>query len=116
MANEITVLEGRFDRTYKLVFLYPITTPVQLSGQNVVPTPSADLPETAKVILSQAEMDNLDNGLLAFEVTTFRAQPGLAGAALLARVREIYSSRKSLFDIFYDRKYAYIGTRVDAAA
>ena len=113
MANEITALE-RDGEGLTLLFLFPVATPVLVAGQNVVPTPSVDLPPLAAAVLTVAEKAARDAGTTLFEVLSFRAGGGLGGPALLARVRQLYQSRAATVAAEYSRRYQFAGNRFNA--
>lgn len=114
MANEITVLERTGRRTLRALFLYPIPTPKQVGGQNVVPTPSAGLPDIAQAVLAQAEKDALDAGTAAWDAVTFHPAANQTNQERLAALRRIYASRQADFDADYQRRYQFAGLRFDA--
>lgn len=115
MANEIIVMEQAADGLFELCFLYPIPSPIQINGSNVVVTPSAELPPIASAVMSAGEKTALDNGTAAFEPETFRRDPALTGGALLTKVQALYAQRKSEFDTRYAQRYEFAGDRFNAS-
>lgn len=115
MADEITALEGDGVGNYQLLFIYPIITPQQINGQNVVPTPSANLPQLASLILSQSQKASLDQGTSAFEVITLYAGNNLTNPQLVARGQSIYASRAAHYATRYAAIYKYAGAQIDAS-
>jgi hypothetical protein len=112
MANEITVLDGDANKEYRLLFLFPITSPAQVAGSNVVVTPSAELPPFAGQILTTQEKADLDGGSLAFEVLTFRKSSDLSSPELAAMARAKYATRKSAYLAEYAVRFAHLGVRI----
>lgn len=115
MANEIIVMEQDGQGTFLLCFLYTITTPKQIAGTNIVVTPSSQLPAIAAAVTSAGEKTALDNGTGAFEITSFRRDPALSGAELLAKVQAVYALRKAEFDARYSAQYEFAGNRYNAS-
>lgn len=113
MANEITALEGTGDNDYRILLLYPIATPKQVMGSNVIPTPSANLPSLGQQILTASEKAALDEGTLAFEVISFHKQPGMTNTQLAARAREIYAAKLTAFQSDYTKRYEFSGVRIN---
>ena len=113
MTNEITALEGTGNRRYQLLLLFPIVSPVQVAGANVVPNPSENLPEMAQTILAQGEKDTLDAGTAGFKTISFTADPSLSNPELVIRAREIYQAQKITFDVEYAERYKFAGVRID---
>lgn len=119
MANEIKGLDKR-DGAYRVLFLYPISTPqtyVDGSGAtvNVVPTPAPTEGEVRN-LLSDGEAAALDNGTAAWEVVTFRPDPTLTPAELLAKVRALYAGHETAFQAQYTERYEFYGGEWDATA
>ena len=112
MANEIVALEEQNGEIGAL-FLIPITTPKQVGGVNVVPTPSAGLPAIAAAVLTQGEKDALDAGTSLFVTRSFLRQ-GIAGAALLAKVQADYALAAAAENAAYNARYALAGNRYNA--
>lgn len=112
MAQEIVALEENGGEISAL-FLIPITTPKQVGGVNVIPTPSAGLPAIAAAVLTQGEKDALDAGTSLFEIRSFRRQ-GISGAALLAKVQAVYALAAAEANAAYNTRYALAGSRYDA--
>lgn len=110
MANEITVIE-QAGADLALVFLYPIATPLQVGGANVVPTPSVGLPALAAVVFQSAEKAALDAGTAAFEVVSLTPDPALSPAQLLARAKVIYAAALAAFTSAYQLRYRWSGQR-----
>ena len=115
MADEILVLEGDRDERYRMLMLFPIASPAQAGGSNVVPTPSSDLDSTAADLLTAGEISALDGGTLAYRMTSMHKEPGLTNPQLVARVQAIYAAQLADFEAEYAVRYAHIGTRVDAS-
>lgn len=123
MANEITACERR-NTSLMLFFVYLISSPRQVGGQNVVPTPATGtdsvgnpvslLPSIVQKVISQAEIDALDAGVAAWETVSFRLIEGATGAELATEARRIYASKKSVFELTYAERYQYAGIRINA--
>ena len=98
MANEITVLESDGSFRFSLFLIFPIASPKQVSGANVVPTPATNpdatsaLPTIAGQVLSTAEKAALDGGTAAYRVIQFRKDTSLTNAQLLALARQKYGT------------------------
>lgn len=114
MANEITALQGN-NGSYTLLFLFPIASPAQAGGANIVEKASASLPAHAQAILSQAEKDAIDDGTLAWEAIDFQTSPGMTNPQLAARAREMYASRKAAFATEYASRNRWLGQRLNEA-
>jgi hypothetical protein len=112
MANEITVLEGDGEKSYTLLFLFPVAAPVQVAGANVVPTPSSALPEMAAAILTSGEKAALDAGTSMFSVVPFSPASGLTNPQLQTRVKAIYAEQQTEKNRWYQQAYKYAGTRI----
>lgn len=122
MANEIVVGPGEGDRRYPLLFFIPIATPIQWAGTaiNVVPTPSADLPDWTAVLVSEglittAWLNALDGGTALFYVYTFFKDPGMSAPELLALGRSRYTEFKTKTIDNYNEVYAHAGQMFDEA-
>jgi hypothetical protein len=115
MAQEIIVIDEVKNRV-QAAFLYPIPIPIQVAGQNVVPTPTTDgqggdvLGWTLGLVLTAQEKIDLDAGDLALERLTFR-RDGDSNAALLVRLQARYATRSGAFDSYYATRYAQAGAR-----
>jgi len=131
VANEITVLSqssevvgtnpddtDRVVTRIGLLFLYPVASPIQVGGTNVVPTPSNGLPEIGGRVLDQSEKDALDAGTWAFEVVSYTVRPedqSMTNAQHLARAQEIYASRLATWLAAYDERWGgRVGSRFNA--
>lgn len=114
MANEIIVMDSDDQGLFLLCFLYPIAVPKQINGSNIVVSPSNSLPPIAAAVTSAGEKTTLDSGQGAFEVISFRRDPALFGASLLAKVQAIYALRKQEFDARYAAQYEFAGSRFNA--
>jgi hypothetical protein len=112
MANEIALLDFRGSPTdavsLGVVFLYP--TP-----EVVVVTPSTDLSTTAAKVITQAEKDALDTGLLAFEEGEFPYDLDATPAENAVRLRTAYANKLANFNTNYSRRMQYFGDRLDAS-
>ena len=115
MANEIIVMEQDNQGNFSLCFLYPIATPKQVNGTNIIVTPSSELPAIAAAVTTVGEKTALDNGTGAFQITSFKRDPTLTGPALLAKVQAVYALRKSEFDARYAAQYELAGNRYNAS-
>lgn len=114
MANEITVLQGDGGERYSFVFGFPIASPKQIGGSNIVVTPSADLPAIAATVFAQADKDALDAGTAAFEVASMSRDPSLTLADFKAAVQGYYARRQAAFNAAYASKYEYAGLQINA--
>ncbi len=124
MANEITVLEQGANRSAQLFFIYPIASPAQVGGSNMVPTPATGqdnlgnsvsvLPDIAERVLTPPEKASLDAGTSVWEIVTFRPAVGLTGAQLITEARRVYAANKSAFDTRYLRRFGRAGQRFNA--
>lgn len=115
-ANEITLLECREDsgvEACRVLALYAITTPIQVGGNNVVPTPSAGLSTSAAAILSAGEKTALDEGNAAYEIYSFANPNDLTGGPLLTELRRVYSTKETAYLAKYADRYARLGDRYD---
>lgn len=115
MANEIAVLdrdpnEGRA----RVLFLYLIASPKQVNGANVVPTPSANLPDLAKIVLLQAEKDALDAGTSAFGVHTFPVPTTTTNQEAATFLKTKWAIYDADFQTQYTARYSRTGTRISA--
>lgn len=117
MAGEIIVskVDGLH---FELVFLFPITTPIEdKDSNNVVPTPSSGLPATVSAVLT-TEIAALDAGTMMFERSKFDADVGATQAQILAKVQEMYTGRLPDALLKYAVKYEYaarVGQRFNTA-
>ncbi len=121
MANEITILEGDGSFRFNLFFTFPIASPKQVGGFNVVPTPATDpvtgdnaLPTIADAVLTVAEKTALDNGTAAYKVVQFRKNASLSSGQLLTLARQMYADELTDFNRWYAQTYLHAGTRVSA--
>jgi hypothetical protein len=114
MADEILVLEGDRRERYRTLMLFPIATPAQAGGSNVVPTPSAELDAATAALLTAPELAGLDGGTLAYRMVAMRRAPGLTAAQLATELRRVYAEQLADFTAEYATRYAHIGTRVSA--
>jgi hypothetical protein len=110
MANEILVLEGDGDKSYSLLFLFPISVPIQVNGTNVGPSPSSRLPERAGSILTTQQKAALDNGTSMFVLANFNPATGLSNTQLSNRIRAIYVEQLIEWTRWYQQTYKYVGT------
>jgi len=121
MADEILVLEGQAGDppAYKLLMLFPVASPKQAGGANVVPTPvpKAEAGTVTEPFswLTQAERDAIDGGTSAYRIVRFRKDAGLTNPQLIARVQEMYAAQLADFEADYTVRYAHIGVRVNAS-
>ena len=113
MANEITALE-QHGINLSLLFLYPIASPKQVGGVNVVPTPSSDMPSLASLAITQPEKDSLDAGDAAWETHDLRIVVGATAGQLLAAAQSLYAEKKAAFLAAYAARLVWAGTRVNA--
>jgi hypothetical protein len=115
MANEIIIIEEIRDRA-QIVFLYPVASPIQVAGQNVVPSPTTNavgddaLGWTLGLALTAQEKLDLDAGDLVFERLSMR-RLGDNNAAFLVRIQARYATRSAAFTAFYATRYAQAGAR-----
>jgi hypothetical protein len=119
MADEILVLEGDGNGTrYELLMLFPISTPKQVGGQNVIPTPverdDANVALYPFTLLTQAERDALDAGTSYYVRRQFGKIPGLTNPQLVALAQAMYASIADEIETAYVNRYAHIGVRIDA--
>lgn len=120
MANEITII-GTRGREIEALFLFPIAVASRIKSDStglvdVVPTPSASLPDGVAVRLAQVELDALDAGAGMFEVTRCTAEPGLTALQIAARLRAMYAEREALLPSEYAATFQFsprIGTRLN---
>lgn len=120
MANEIGVVRVNDDNTLTLVFLYPIATPIQVGGQNVVPTPAtsggvSQLDPVVDRMLTTLEKTALDTGTLAYEMFQYNYDPGATPAQSLAKAQALYARRLTEFNTRYQMRYGgRVGQRFNA--
>ena len=117
MANEITKLGGGPLRA-DLLFIYNGLTPVQytdaLSGtQTVIPTPSANLPPIADLVVTDAEKADLDSGVSAFEVVHMPIPSSMTNPELLTAARALYATKKQDFITTHAARFNRVGQRFD---
>lgn len=112
MANEICVLESPEPNRYTVVYLFPITTPVQVGGTNIIPTPTSGLPPLGVQALTTIEKAGLDAGTLAFEIDTVTREAGQTPAQLQLEVQTRYAVALARFNGDYARQYQRSGLRV----
>lgn len=111
MANEISVLTEIPKLT--ALFLYPIAVPKIVGNQNVIVTPSSDLPTLAAALLTIPEKLSLDNGTSAFEVVQITRASQLSTPNLDIRLRSIYSQKKNTFGSNYSANFNRSGRRIN---
>ena len=120
MANEITTLEGDGSFRFSLFLIFPIASPKQVKGANVVPTPATDidganaLPSIADAVLTAAEKAALNDGTAAYRVIQFRKDASLTNAQLTALARQRYAEELAEFNRWYAQTYLHAGTRLSA--
>ena len=123
MADEILVFEGSKQgnrTTFTVLFLFPITTPVQTGspGSNVVPTPVPRDEASAIVwpytLLTSQEQGDLDGGTQGFTTIRFAKDLSLTNAELIAELQKLYSENLVQFSDAYDARYEHIGLRLNA--
>ncbi len=120
MAKEITILEGDGSFRFNLFLTFPIASPKQVGGANVVPTPATNadatsaLPLIADQILDAAEKAALDGGTAAYRVIQFRKDASLTNPQLLALVRQKYAKELADFNMWYSQTYRHAGQRFNA--
>lgn len=113
MANEIRILEGDGDNNYQVLFLFPIGTPRQVNGVNVVPTPATTLSGMAATVAALPTMDvtaALNAGTMAYEIVSFRKDSAATNAQLIARLQAIYASKVVEAGRVYTLRYQHAGT------
>ena len=117
MANEITALERDGNGNLSVLLFYPIPVALraQVGGTNVVPTPSADLPDLAATVLDAAEKTQLDAGEAMFHVVRVGMDEGKTVAQTLADVRDKYASLEQKLKDAYVQRYEFVGQRFDKA-
>lgn len=113
MANEIRILDGDGNLEYRVLFLFPIATPILVGGSNVVPTPTSGLDPLALAILTTNEENALNAGTSAYQTVTFRKDPALTNPQLATRMKEIYAAQKAVFDAAYTARYQHVGTAIN---
>ena len=116
MADEMLVLEGDRHERYRVLLLFPIASPAQAGGANVVPAPTAGLHAEVAALLSAAEQSGLDGGTLAYRIVAMKKAAGLAAAQLATELRRVYAEQLADFNAEYARRYAHIGQRVSACS
>lgn len=119
MANEIVVLERRRGGhgekdILKFLFLFPIVTPIQVNGANVVPTPAPDPASLEGLVMTAGERGGLDAGTMAYVVDDFAMAAGMSGAQVEARLQQIYTSRLADYQARYVERYQFLGNRFNA--
>ena len=114
MANEIVVLEGNGQGDYQLALLFPIAVPKQIGGTNVVPTPAPEAGTVLDLCLTTPEKAALNAGTLAVGFISIHKDPALSGAALTARLQEVYVAALAEFQAAYTARYQFVGTRRNA--
>jgi hypothetical protein len=115
MANEIAILDrDKASGTIRALFLYPVTTPVQVGGANVVPTPSAGLPALGSLVLTTQERAALDNGTLVFELVSFAFNPDITPAQAATALKARWVTAQAAAAANYGVTYQFIGTRLTA--
>jgi hypothetical protein len=113
MANEIMVLDTRQGQEAQLLFVYPVT-PRTIGTTVVVPTPSAALPELARMAMPSTEYAAFDQGAAAFEVVRLKLPSSYTPAQLVAYVRVVYAAYLAAFTAGFAAQYGLTGTRVAA--
>lgn len=118
MANEITILDvpGSGTNAYsaRILFRYDITSPVIVSGNTVVESFSSDLPYMAALALTQSEKSALDTGSSAFEIKRYHYNESATTVQIVNFLRGQYSTSKAAFDTYYERRYRYLGQRINS--
>ncbi len=120
MTNEILIMEGNGSFRFSVLFLFPIVSPAQVGGSNVIPTPATNpdattaLPFVADRELSPVEKAALDAGTLAFKVVPFRKDPTLSPAQLTVQVRQLYADELATFNRTYIQTWLHAGLRRNA--
>lgn len=110
------MLDRRPNGAYNLLFLYPISTPAQAGGGNVIPTPSGNLPTYAAVLIGAPDVAELDAGTKMFELVPWTAPPELDGPGLLADAQKIYAKRKAeALAKYTERFHSRFGQRFNEA-
>lgn len=115
MANEITSGPGDGQGNYPLLLLFPIAAPKVWVDTviQVVPTPSATLPDWAVALLTTEEKAALDSGDGMFRVVIIHAIAGLTNPQLATRAREIYTEQLTDALAWYANVYKYPGNRIN---
>lgn len=114
MANEIIVLDGDGGLNVAVLFLYPIEIAPKRGEALVAPTPSTTLPANAAGLLTSQELNHLDGGALAFEVTSVEVTESKTQAELATAARELYARKLKDFTDRLTRRFKYAGRRIDA--
>jgi hypothetical protein len=116
MAGEIAVASVNGNK-FDLIFLFPITTPIQdKDSNNVVSTPASGLPATVSAGLT-TEIADLDAGTMMFERSRFTAPDGWTQQQILTKVQQMYAARLAAVADEYAAKYQFamrVGERFDA--
>ena len=122
MANEIVALDTDGGVRYgvtgpgaalevNLLFLFPIATPKQVNGTNVVPTPTATLSAVAALALTSTEKTQIDAGTMAWRTLSVKKETALTAGEMLTLIRGIYAKQLTEFTNWYTEKYRYVGQR-----
>ena len=114
MADEMLMLEGNRQERYQVLTLFPVATPAQAGGANVVPTPTAALPAEVAALITAAEQSGLDGGTLAYRVVAMKKAAGLTAAQLATELRRVYAQQLTDFNAENATRDAHIDTRVSA--
>lgn len=117
MADEIVILERRkgspgYRDTVSFLFLFPITTPIQVNGSNIVTTPAPDITSLEGMVLTAGERTALNNGTMAYETSDFVRDAGMSAVEAANALKSIYASRYATFLNDYAARYQFTGTRV----
>ena len=114
MADEITILESDGSFRFRLCLIFPIASPAQVGGANVIPTPSVDLPTIANQLLSTVEKSTLDAGTTAFKVVQLRKDASLTNPQFEALAAQKYTEELTDFNRWYAQTYLHAGQRFNA--
>ena len=115
MADEIIALEGKpKSNSYSLLMLFPIATPKQVNGANVVPTPQSELTTLEASLLTAGQKSALDAGTGVFQRTTIQVLENDTGPTLITKAQSKYTALAIQVSDEYDRRYKFTGSKVDA--
>ena len=96
--------------------IYPITTPKQVDGANVVPTPSSGLSDLALQLATlHGHIAGLDAGTFQYEFqeVNLAGLESATGPQLVAFVQSIYAERLPTIEAEYQARYRFTGAAVD---
>lgn len=110
---DIIIGYGNGEREFGVVFLYPIPTPKQINGANVVPTPATALPADIQALLISAEITGLNAGTIAYDLFTFSKEQSRSDADVVEDLKIKYDVMKARKTQWYVERYRYAGTRLN---